>query len=64
MGWTLSSACVRCQDKLCTVKVIKIWTFFLSVLKKMLVIRTATRKILARKENREDRDQTASEEAV
>ena len=38
--------------------------FSLSVLKKMLVFRAGTYKMLVRIENREDPDQTASSEAV
>ena len=42
----------------------KIEHFSLSILIKMLVIRAETHKILVRKANRVDPDQTASEEAV
>ena len=48
----------------CTKKVFKILNTFLIVLKKMLVIRAGSHKMLIRIANREYPDQTASSEAV
>ena len=47
-----------------TVNVLNFKHFSLSVLKELLVIRAETHKMLVRKANRRDADQTASSEAV
>ena len=61
---THSEVKILCVKVLITVNVKNIEHFSLSVLTRMLVIRTGTHTMLVRKANREDPDQAASSEAV
>ena len=53
-----------CKKNLSTVNVLRFCTFLYPFSNKMWVIRGGIHKMLVRKPNREDPDQTASEEAV